>query len=44
MPYRIRKSGRRFCVYSPKKRLGCHPTKAAAIRQLRAVYAHTKGK
>lgn len=38
----IKKEGERWCVYDSagKKRLGCHPTKAAAQRQLRAVEAN----
>ena len=37
----IKKQGSKFCVFSKdgKKKLGCHPTREKALKQLRAVEA-----
>lgn len=41
MPYDIVKRGSKFCVVKRDggKALGCHPTRTAAVRQMRAIYA-----
>lgn len=44
----IKKVGKQYCVFdhTGKKKLGCHPTRAKALAQLRAVEAskHRRGK
>lgn len=46
MPYGIRKSGNKYQVINKEtgRVLGTHPTKAKAVKQLKAVYVHTGGK
>lgn len=47
MPWVIKKVKENFCVYKKtgdKKRVGCHKSKEAAKRQIRALYANEKGR
>lgn len=46
MPYQVVKRGSKWHVINKrtKRVLGRHKSKAAASKQLRAVYANTKGK
>jgi hypothetical protein len=46
MPYALRKRGNKVCVEKQdgSKTFGCHDSRAEAERQLRAIYANTKGK
>lgn len=41
MPYDIRKMGSKYCVVKRDggKKMGCHPSRAKAVRQLRAIMA-----
>lgn len=45
MPYKIQSEGNKFCVVKETdgKVMGCHPTKAEAQAQLRALYANSGG-
>src|SRR5512143_1223700 len=42
MPYEIRAMGDQFCVFKQgtEQRMGCHPTKAQAMKQMAALYAN----
>lgn len=42
MPFSIRKSGNEYCVVNSDTgdKKGCHPTKAKAVQQLKALYAN----
>jgi hypothetical protein len=44
MPFEIRRSGSKFCVFTQgtDHNHGCHPTRASAGTQLRALYANVK--
>lgn len=42
MPYKVKKSGSKYKVTSPNRTMGTHSNKAAAKRQVRAIYANTK--
>lgn len=45
MPYRISQRGSRYCVLKQgdDQNMGCHDTREAALRQLRALHAREAG-
>lgn len=45
MPYKIQRSGSQFCVVKETdgKKMGCHPSKAQAEKQMAALYANEPG-
>ena len=46
MPYEVRQSGERFCVYKKgtDQKIGCHDTHGQALQQMQALYAREGGK
>lgn len=46
MPYGVKKKGGKWVVYNREtgKVYGTHPSKVAAVAQLKAIYANTGGK
>lgn len=42
MPWEVKKNGNEFCVYKKgsNDKVACHPTREAAVRQMRALYAN----